>query len=228
MENDKKLAIEYILSNGTFPGWTDRLESWRKTWKSIEKDTVVYRGQGHEKESIIKLHNKPEELLPGIKNVISTSLNKNHVGKQFTNYKMKKLEACCLFEITLKPGIHFFDFNTISGISDQDIEDFLQLKKTLDPKNIIPWPKIDQDETGKIIKVTPPKTVIYNYLLKKKTEEQEILIDGREGKFTMTGSYIDTLDRKPIKIYKVTYAPKSKGGSKTKKQQKKRRKTRKQ
>ena len=256
MENDKKLMVEYILSNGTFPGWAERLNSWKKTWKPIEKDTVVYRGQGHGKESIVKLHNKPEELLPGKKSVLSTSYNKEHVGKHFTNYlqKFPKLtrsktkvptgnskapngnskapngnstEACCLFEITLKPGIHYFDFNTIHDISNKEIEEFLKLKANVDPE---PWPKIEKNETGKIKKITPPATVIYNYLLKKKTEEQEVLVDGNEGEFTMSGSYIDTIDGKPIKIYKVTYAPILKGGSKrrkTRKLQKKGRKTRK-
>lgn len=197
--------IEYILTNGTLPGFEERLEESMKTWPTLKEDRIVYRGQGHSKKGIKKITNAPpSELLAGVRPVLSTSVMKDHIAKHFTN--TTKSPGCCLFEIILKKGIRYFDFNSIpfKSIKYDDIDNFKKFKITIDEEGKI-WPHNKM-----------PLAVLYNYLVKKKTEEQEVLVDARQGNFVPVDSRIEDIDGIPMTVYKVIYEPFGTGGKRGK------------
>jgi hypothetical protein len=136
VENAKKqLMIEYILTNGTLPGFLKRFEEILPSFSISTEPFVVYRGQGHSKPGIAKIEGVSKQTLIETKKPISTSKNIERVIK-FTDG-----ERCCIFEIMVEPGIRFFDFDLFSSdtLSTHDINEFMNLKSKEDPADLI-WP----------------------------------------------------------------------------------------
>lgn len=225
---NKMLMIEYILTNGLLPGFLERVEKSKPSWSIAADSFVVYRGHGHSKPGIVRLEGIPVNNIRESLKPISTSRNINNVLKFTDN------DTCCIFEITVQPGIRFFDFATIDTdkIIMQDIYDFMNFKQTIDPADEI-WPKQNF-----------PKSVLLNELKKRKDTEQEVLLDGFQGTFKSSGEnssmnfsvVTNETKRKKVKVYKdikmriirKTYGPKLGGGTRKKKIKKSKRYTKQQ
>jgi hypothetical protein len=213
LEKKKKmLMIEYILTNGTLPGFFERVEESKPNWSIATEAFIVYRGHGHSKPGIVRLEGVAVNNIKESKKPISTSRNIINVLK-FTD-----TNSCCIFEITVDPGIRFFDFATIPSdtLKIKDINDFMNFKITEDPNDMI-WPPSNF-----------PKSVLLKELIKRKDNEQEVLLDGLQGTFKPSGDetmmnfsvVTNETKRKKIKVYKdikmriikKSYALKTGGG----------------
>lgn len=198
-----EIMIEYILTNGTLPGFKDRLKNSLPYWEVCHEPFIVYRGQGHSKKGI----SRPEgtnvyTIKSNIRPVISTSKFRIHVYHKFTNYEDKKKNICCLFEISVEPGIRFLDFSKISSdeITEDTIKDFIDLKKVLDPDNIF-WP------TNRF-----PPFKLLNIFKDRKIKESEILLDGFQGTFKTIKEEVENANNlRPMKVIHLEYTPKNGG-----------------
>jgi hypothetical protein len=226
MADVKQLVIEYILTNGTLPEFQERLELSKPFWKTATEPFIVYRGQGHEKAAFEKPQNTNKtNIKNAARPVISTSKNINSV-LEFTDK-----QGCCIFEITVDPGIQFLDFTEITDITENDIAVFMAVKKQLDPEDKI-WPFAHL-----------PLRVLLSILNTRKVKEEEVLLNGLQGTFKTIGEashqpftfVTNETKRKKIKDYKTvlirvikkSYAPKIGGSRINQKSQKTRKRDRK-
>lgn len=170
MADIKQLVIEYILTNGTLPGFQQRLESSKQFWKTATEPFTVYRGQGHEKAAFEKPQNTNKtNIKNAARPVLSTSKNIKSI-LEFTDK-----QGCCIFEITVEPGIQFLDFTEITDIAENDVAAFMSVKKQLDPEDKI-WPFAHL-----------PLRVLLSILNTRKVKEEEVLLDSLQGTFKTIG-----------------------------------------
>lgn len=199
---------EYILTNGSLPGFMGRLEAILPFWETSEETFLVYRGHGHQKRGIQPqpgvIHNT---LKNSVRPILSTSKNKDFIIHKFTDYETKKEGICCLFEISVAPGIRFLDFSSIPNeyLTAYTIKKFMNFKKSVDPDDTI-WPSSKM----------PPKKIL-DALLKRKINEQEILLDGTQGTFVTRENTEEIANNgRPMRVKYVSYVPKT-GGRRTRK-----------
>lgn len=193
MADVKQLVIEYILTNGTLPGFQQRLESSKPFWKTATEPFIVYRGQGHTKPGITAPPNTAKNNLKNaVRPILSTSKNINSV-LEFTDK-----QGCCIFEITVEPGIQYLDFAEITDVTGNDISAFMTFKKQLDPEDKI-WPQ------------RMPIGVLLSILNTRKTKEEEVLLPTDQGTFKTIGEapqqpftfVTNETKRKKLKDYKT-------------------------
>jgi hypothetical protein len=201
--------IEYILTNGYLPGFQDRFDSSLPEWQVSDESFTVYRGHGHVKKGIERhVGVSTNTLKNSVRPIISTSRNKDFIIHKFTDYETKQEGICCLFQISVAPGIRFLDFDSIPSeyITISSIKKFMELKKTADPEDLI-WPSYKL-----------PSKRLLDIVLKRKIIEQEIVLDGHQGSFVIREDTEETANNgRPIRVKYVTYKPKSGGRRKTRK-----------
>jgi hypothetical protein len=208
MDSLIQFLIEYILTNGSLPGFKDRLEATLPFWQTSDESFVVYRGHGHQKKGIQSQEGIPQDTLKNsVRPIVSTSKNKDYIIHKFTDYETKKEGICCLFEISVEPGIRFLDFTSIPNeyLTTYSIKSFMELKKTVDPENAI-WPNNKM-----------PLKKLKDALLKRKISEQEILLEGLQGTFVTRENTEETANNgRPMRVKYVSFVPKI-GGRRTRK-----------
>jgi hypothetical protein len=234
MDVIKNLIVEYILTNGTLPGFDVRFDETLEYWETSDEPFLVYRGHGSSKKGIKRLEGiAVNELKNSVRPIISTSKDKEIVIKKFTDYAEKKEGICCFFEITVEPGIRFIDFSKIPTdyFNINSIRTFMNMKKEIDPENkLFPNQKF-------------PYSKLLDILKTRKDTEQEVILDGMQGTFTPVEDTENKANNgRPIRVIKLKYSQRKtannnannnenekKGGNKYQKtrRQRKSRKTRK-
>jgi hypothetical protein len=195
MADIKQLVIEYILTNGTLPGFQQRLESSKPFWKTATEPFTVYRGQGHKKPGIPRPEEvNPDTIIINLRPILSTSKNINSV-LEFTDK-----QGCCIHKITVEPGTLFLDFTEFTDITENDIKNFMIMKKN--------------EENGEIKGIYPynnlPRSAIFNDFKKRHAREEEVLLSTDNATLVRMGEYTNTFTfvtnetkRKKIKDYKT-------------------------
>jgi hypothetical protein len=155
---------------------------------------TLYRGQGH---SIPGIPNRadPTTLLSGVRPILATTKSRDialrYMGKE-----------CCLFEIQVQPGIRYVDAKefftfldketgeSVTNVSNEIIDSLLRLTESMNDGY---WLK-------KAVREGNGRNAVRNLFLKRLREEDEILLDGTQGGFTITPH-----------IFKANYSPKGRG-----------------
>jgi len=152
----KSLVFEWIITNGSFPGFSDRLNATKSEWKTVTEDMTVYRGQGHTKKNI-PLLGPPNVLKGDVRSVISTSKQRESVSEYAGT-------DCCVFQITLKPGVKYIDTEAVVIAEEEydEIADELRKRAPADS-----W-----------IKEKTPRRVMKAFFLKNLKKEHEIMVLG--------------------------------------------------
>lgn len=105
MDELKGIVAEWVLTNGKLPGFDERLKKTLPLWSVVEKDMIVYRGQGGVlMPNISPVHHS--ELISDVRSVIATSTSPDSVIRYAG-------QDCCIFAITLKPGTRYIDVNNL-------------------------------------------------------------------------------------------------------------------
>ena len=191
----KQVVLEWIVTNGSLPGFQERVQSSKSLWKVVGPEGMtVYRGQGH---SISGIPNRadPTTLLNGVRPILATSktpeIAKRYMGKD-----------CCFFEIQLQPGIRYVDAKevftfqdkstgeSVTNVSNEIIDNLLQLTESMNDGYWVK--KAHRDGNG--------RNAVRNMYLKRIHEEEEILVDSTQGGFTVTPH-----------TFKARYTPKGRG-----------------
>jgi hypothetical protein len=193
--DQKPFVLEYILTNGALSGFKERLETSKESWKTVTTPFTVYRGQGHSKPGIPV---PPNTVKNNIKNsarpVLSSTKDINN-ALQFTDK-----ESCCIFEITVQPGIRFLDFTEFSDFTYNDVKEFMTNKEEIEKGTeyeIWPYSYISPATLAKIAN-------------DRKNKETEVLLDGNQGTFKPMGEGLpktfelitNETKRKKVKEYK--------------------------
>lgn len=191
-----RLAVEWVLTNGTLPGFKERVDASLSTWKTVGPEGMtVYRAHGHTKPGIVCLNSDPTQLCSGVRPVLATSKDLN-VVKEFAG------PACCIFFIKLQPGVRYLDITeATTGVLDNNaiFEDLLQLSCE-EPKK---WPcsKNERFPTRGL------KSIFSDRVLGKpgKLPEQEVLV-------YENGAFEEKTPGEPtpegVRTFNVNYAPK--------------------
>lgn len=195
----KQVVLEWIVTNGSLPGFQDRVNASIPAWGVVgPKEMTVYRGQGHSKPGI-PIRSDPTTLLDGIRPIVATT-------KSMDVAKLYMGEDCCLFEIQVSPGIRYVDVKElftfysydnvkrekqqVTNVSNDTIDQLLTNVATM-PDSY--WLKKATLE-GK------GRTAVRTLFLKRVHQEDEILLDGSQGGFTVTPH-----------MFKATYRSKGHG-----------------
>lgn len=177
----KQVVLEWVVTNGSLPGFEERVQSSKHLWKVVGSEGMtVYRGQGH---SISGIPNRgdPTTLVNGVRPILATSktpdIAKRYMGKE-----------CCFFEIQVQPGIRYVDAKevftfqdkttgeTVTNVSNEIIDSLLRLTESMNDGY---WVK-------KAIREGNGRNAVRNMFLKRIHEEEEILVDSTQGGFTIT------------------------------------------
>ena len=111
MDAVQRLALEWVLLNGSLPDFDTRVQSSLRSWPKTESDLVVYRAQGHSIPGIPRVGDA-RELVSGVRPVVATSLSPTSVARYAGS-------DCCVFEITLPTGTPYIDTTAVlSDVSD--------------------------------------------------------------------------------------------------------------
>ena len=179
----KSLVFEWLITNGSFPGFSDRLDATKPQWKTVAEDMIVYRGQGHSKKGIPSL-GPPNVLKGDMRSVISTSLHRESISEYAG-------AECCIFQITLKPGVKYLDVESVFTAEDNYEELAEDVRKKTFPDS---WIK--------------PKTalrVLVAFFLKNLKKEHEIMVAGG-------GSFSDPVSQGGVpEVFTTSYSPKIAG-----------------
>jgi hypothetical protein len=197
----KALTLEWVLTNGSLPGFAERVEFTKPIWFKVAAPFTVYRGQGGEVKGIPKVGEEdPSVLKEGVRPVIATSKSKDSILRFMG-------KDCCLFEIEVQPGIRYIDvervFTSRNGegksylfVPGDVIEMVRQRVKGMDPTY---W-----------LKPNLPHAVLRNLFLRRLRgytkkdgtvvpPEMEIILDGTQGVFE------DRTEIEPGKVFKTSY-----------------------
>jgi hypothetical protein len=177
----KQVLVEWIVTNGSLPGFQDRVNASKPYWKLVPPEGMtVYRGQGHSKPGIPN-HGDPTTLVDGTRPILATT-------KSMETAKQYMGTECCLFEIQVTPGIRYVDAKelftfpdretgqTITNVSNETIDNVLNL---VGPMNDSYWLK-------KAVAEGNGRNAVRSVFLKRIHEEDEILFDGSQGGFVVT------------------------------------------
>jgi hypothetical protein len=117
----KRVAVEWVLTNGVLPGFKERLDASLPSWASVgDEELTVYRSHGHSKAGIVRLMDDPSQLRSGLRPVLATSLDLNAV-KEFAG------DDCCIFVIHLRSGVRYLDIT--AAIADAPNSLFEEMRK---------------------------------------------------------------------------------------------------
>jgi hypothetical protein len=218
--DQKPFVLEYILTNGALPGFKERLETSKESWKTVTTPFTVYRGQGHTKPGIpVPPNTVKNNIKNSVRPVISTTKNITN-ALQFTDQ-----QGCCIFEITVQPGIRYLDFTEFPDFTENDVKEFMAMKEEKE--------KETEYEIWPYNYISPP--ILVKIANDRKNKETEVLLDGNQGTFKHMGEGLpktfelitNETKRKKVKEYKKiqmriikkSYEPKS-GGATTQKKSK--------
>jgi hypothetical protein len=186
MDAVKLLIFEWVITNGSLPGFAERLEATKPMWKTVEADMTVYRGQGHSKKGIPAVGAVPPNVLKGdIRPIISTSKERASV----LDYAGPD---CCIFQIVLKPGVKYLDIEAMFG-ADDAYEDLADEVRKLAPAS------------GSWVRPNTPRHVLTSFFMKNLKKEHEVMVLGG-GTFTEPVSIGGTPQG-----FEVSYSPKTAG-----------------
>jgi len=204
----KRVIAEWVLTNGTLEGFEGRVRATLPEWSVVGKDEtlVVYRAQGG--DITTKRTADPSNLIPGVRPVLATSKDElailRYAGAE-----------CCIFKITLGPGIHYIDVNKTVTFNNEEGKTVLGVKNTVLkdicseiprgaptwPTSATPAPAVRQAMLDRCMgrvkydtKGTPKEYV---------PSEQEIMVYGLEGTFSAP-TEIDAIGGK--RAFEVTYS----------------------
>lgn len=178
----KSFVFEWVITNGSLPGFDQRLNDTKPLWQTVTEEMTVYRGQGHAKKGIPSL-GPPNVLSTGIRPIISTSKDRASV----TEYAGAD---CCIFKIILKPGVKYLDIESIFTPED----DYEALADN-----------VRKRASGSWVKPTTPRKVLAAFFMKNMSKEHEIMV-------LSDGSFSDPVSEggKP-EVFATTYSPKTAG-----------------
>jgi hypothetical protein len=182
----KALVFEWVLTNGSLPGFADRVNATKHLWpKTPEPQRVVWRGQGKVKPGIPQLAS-PSSLRSDVRPVISTSEDKDSAA-------VFGGDDCCLYQIIVKPGVRYLNVEKVgAGYIPPHVVEYV---KSLIP----PYRKgFTSRNTSDMVLISAFKTRI--------NKEHEILLEGG-GTFTDPVSFGDA---KP-KVFHTSYQMNSAG-----------------
>ncbi len=189
MDELKGVVAEWILTNGKLPGFDERLKATLPMWSVVEKDMVVYRGQG----GVITPNVSPvhhTEIVSDVRPVIATSSSPESVVRYAG-------QDCCIYAIKLKPGIRYIDVNRlisfivpegigkrVIGIKDAVLQDLLD-RCPEPPTNKFPSAATTPGQARNALmqrcfgrhRVTPDGLEV------SVPPELEIMVDGTQGTF---------------------------------------------
>jgi hypothetical protein len=205
----KRVIAEWVLTNGNLPGFDDRVKQSLPLWKTVKKEMVVYRAQGGAVTLRPDGAPDPSVLEAGYRSVLATS-------KQPYSIVRYAGESCCLFKITLKPGVRYLDVAEEVTFLTSDNAPALAIKNAVlkDIQSECPlrgaWPTS-----------ATPLSVMREVFLhrclgrEKKTTteyipaEQEIMVYGFDSTVTLTADAVEDPDLKRFgkQVIAVTYAP---------------------
>lgn len=173
MDELKAVVAEWILTNGKLPGFDERLKATLPLWSVVEKDLVVYRGQGGMiTPNVSPVHHT--EIVSGVRSVISTSSSPESVIRYAG-------QDCCMYVITLKPGIRYIDVNKlISFIAPEGVG-----KRVIGIKNTVLQDVLDR--------CPAPPTSKYPSSDTTPQQARKALMDRCFGRYRMTADGIELL-----------------------------------
>jgi hypothetical protein len=177
----KQVILEWVVTNGSLPGFEERMASTKPLWKLVGPGGLtVYRGQGHSIPGIPSLAD-PATLVTGVRPILATSRSRDVA----TRYMGKE---CCLFEIHIQPGIRYIDAKAtftftdratgkpVTNVSNETIDSLLGLAASMSDGY---WVK-------KAIAAGNGRNVVRAMFLKRLSEEDELLVDSAQGGLTVT------------------------------------------
>ena len=178
----KSFVFEWVITNGSLPGFAERLEATKPLWQTVTEEMTVWRGQGHAKKGIPSL-GPPNVLSTGMRPVISMSKDRASV----TEYAGAD---CCIFKIVLKSGVKYLDIESI--FTPEDDYDALA-------------DDVRKKASGSWVKPNTPRKVLVAFFMKNMSKEHEIIVLG-------DGSFSDPVSEggKP-EVFTTTYSPKTAG-----------------
>jgi hypothetical protein len=185
MDAVQRLALEWVLLNGTLPDFNTRVQSSLSSWPRTERDLVVYRAQGHSIPGIPRVGDA-REIVSGLRPVVATSISPNSVLRYAG-------ADCCVFEITIPAGTPYIDTTAVlSDVSDTLLTDV-------------------RDAAAAAGLKFPPATIspksLRAIIAKRLAAEQEIMLPGN-GKFS-SPTPISPIGEKDA--FALTYTPTSGG-----------------
>jgi hypothetical protein len=152
------LVFEWVLTNGSLPGFADRVNATKHLWPvTPEPQRIVWRGHGRVKPGIPQLA-APNSLRSDVRPVISTSEVKESAA-------VFGGDDCCLYQIVVKPGVRYLDVETVgAGYIPSYVVDYV--------KSLIP-----EDRKGFTSRATPTMKLISAFKTRI-AKEHEILLEG--------------------------------------------------
>jgi hypothetical protein len=200
MDAVKLLIFEWVITNGSLPGFAERLDATKPLWKTVEADMTVYRGQGHSKKGIPMVGAVPPNLLKGdIRPIISTSKERASVIEYAG-------ADCCIFQIVLKPGVKYLDiepmFTSTSPSTGEryiyvapEIVDGLKARVPNTPEYANYW-----------IKPRTPSGALIQFFKRNIQKEHEVMVLGG-------GVFVEPVSLKGAKpeVLITSYSPKAAG-----------------
>lgn len=182
------LVFEWVLTNGSLPGFADRVRETKHRWTKNESDFTVWRGQGKAKRGIPQLAD-PSSLLSDVRPVISTTTNKESAlvfGEK----------DCCLYQIVVKPGVRYLNIEEVGkGFISPTVVDYV--------RSLIP-----EYRTGFTSRKTPNMSLIKAFKTRI-AKEHEILIESG-GIFADPVSFSDSTPKQFHTSYKMKTGGKKK------------------
>jgi hypothetical protein len=186
MDAVKLLIFEWVITNGSLPGFAERLDATKPMWKTVEADMTVYRGQGHSKKGIPFVGTVPPNMIKGdVRAIISTSKERASIIEYAG-------ADCCIFQIVLKPGVKYLDTEAMFG-ADDAYEDLADEVRKLAPAS------------GSWVRPNTPRHVLTSFFMKNLKKEHEVMVLGG-GTFTEPVSIGGTPQE-----FEVSYSPKAAG-----------------
>jgi len=176
------LVFEWVLTNGSLPGFADRVNATKHLWpKTPEPQRIVWRGQGRVKPGIPRLA-APKTLRSDVRPVISTSEDKESAA-------VFGGDDCCIYQIVVKPGVRYLNIEKIgAGYIPPRVVEYV--------KSLIP-----EDRKGFTSRATP-NMVLIKAFKERIAKEHEILLEGG-GIFTEPVSFSESVPKEFHTSYQV-------------------------
>jgi hypothetical protein len=186
------LVFEWVLTNGSLPGFADRVNATKHLWpETPEPQRIVWRGQGRVKPGIPQLA-APNSIRSDVRPVISTSADKASAAV-FAG------EDCCLYQIVVKPGVRYLDVERVgAGHIPLEIVDHV--------KSLIP-----EDRKGFISRATHFMKLI-GVFKTRIAKEHEILLEGG-GVFADPVSFSESVPKEFHTSYQMKAGGRRRGSS---------------
>jgi hypothetical protein len=168
------LVFEWVLTNGSLPGFVDRVNATKHLWpKTPEPQRIVWRGQGKVKPGIPQ-RAPPDSLRSDVRPVISTSEDKASAA-------VFGGDDCCLYQIVVKPGVRYLNVEKVgAGYIPDDVVNYV--------KSLIP-----EDRKGFTSRATPNMKFISAFKTRIEKEHEILLECG--GIFTDPVSFSDSVPK---------------------------------